>query len=144
MPWDRGQGRDTPPVSPAHSSENLQAFSALSVLSLPPLHKVYFAHVPSACAVSGAGDPWEQPPGDLMETGASSSHPTPDNHYISVREESNNAAEINKPACFLFQSEDKRGVCSAEQNSQALQGGQEKTWVFLILVWTKYFETGWA
>lgn len=70
--------------------------------------------------------------------------PYPDNHYISVREESINAAEINKPACFLFQSEDKGGVCSAEQNSQTLQGGQEKLWVFLILVWTKYLDKDWA
>lgn len=77
-----------------------------------------------------------------METAAS---PTPDNHCISVRKESINAAEINKPACFLFQSEDKGGVCSAEQNSQALQGEQENKWVFLIVVWTKkYLETGWT
>lgn len=129
VPWDRGQSRDKTPVSLAHSFKNLQAFNiALSVLSLPTIEQSIFCSCSfSLCCPWGCST-------------ASSSHPTPDNHYISVREESINAAEINKPACFLFQSEDKGGVCSAEQNSQALQGWQEKMWVFLV--WTKYLETG--
>lgn len=36
----------------------------------------------------------------------------------------------------------KGGVCSAEQNSQALQGGQKKMWIFWILVWTKWNRMG--
>lgn len=147
MPWHRGQGRDTTPcLSCTFIRKPSSVLSiANSVLSLPTIAQSVFCSCSfSLCCLWGWRSTRQQPPGDLMKTAASSSHPTPDNHYISVREESIHAAEINKPACFLFQSEDKGGVCSAEQNSQGLQGGQQKMWVFLILVWTKYLERGWA
>lgn len=38
----------------------------------------------------------------------------------------------------------KVGFVQLGSNSQALQGREEKMWVFLILVWTESLETGWA
>lgn len=45
-----------------------------------------------------------------------------------------NAAGINKPSCFLFQSEDKGRVCSARQYCQAMQGRQKNIWTFSYFV----------
>lgn len=132
------------PVSPAHSFENLQAFSVPSVLSLPITAKsVFYSCSFSLSCLWGWRSTGQQHPGDLMKTAASSSHSTPDNHYISGREESITAAEINKPACFFFQSEERWGLFSrAKQPSLARRAG--KNVVILVLVWTKYLETGWA
>lgn len=145
-------------------SPGLFIWKSSSILSIAPsasslhplLHKAVFAYVPPVVtawvsAVRCLGpesrrSTLHQPPGRSHENSSKQLPPyPPDNHYISVREEDSiNAAGINKPACFLFQSKDKDGVCSARQYSQALQGRQEKMRVFLISVWIASLETGWA
>lgn len=134
-----------PFFSPAHSFENVQAFSALSVLSLPTIAQSVFCSCSfGLCCLWGWRCTRQQPPGDLMKTAASSSHPTPDNHYTSVREESNNAAEINKPACFLFKAKTKVGFAQLSRTAKPCEEGRKKCGYFWFLVWTKYFETGCA
>lgn len=106
---------------------------AHSVLPLHPVsHKAFFAYVPPVITarestVRSLGlerrrSSLQQPPGRSRGNSSKQLPPYhPGKHYISVREEDSvNAAGINKPACFLFQSEDKGGVCSARQYSQAL------------------------
>lgn len=51
---------------------------------------------------------------------------------------------MQQKSTSLLGSYSKAKTNVGQQNSQALQGEQEKMWVFLILVWTKYLETGWA
>lgn len=116
-----------PLVSPAHSFINVQAFSALSVLSLSTTAQSIFARAPS---LWGWRCTWQQPPGDLMKTAASSSHLTPDNHYISVREESNNAAETNKPACFIFKAKTKVGFVQLSRTAKPCKEGRKKCGYF--------------
>lgn len=122
---DGGQGMDTAPSLSCtfiwKSSSILSV--APSVPSLHPLlHKVVFAFVLpviTACISAVSGAKVQEAScssllGSLMETAASLL--LPDNHYISMREDvSANAAGINEPACFLFQSKDKGGVCSERQ-----------------------------
>lgn len=148
VPRDRGQG-----------SLSLQGLllevleysrpGTLSVLSPPTIAQSGFCshssspYSPSKCCkVSGAevqeirtaAASWEV---SWKQQQAASTLLPPHNHYISMREEDRvNAAGINKPACFSFQSKDKGGVCSARRYSQGLQGRQETCGHFRILVWT--------
>lgn len=126
LPWDRGQDSL---FLLGFSCECLQLFSALhpqcpfpthyctEQFCIPPIVK----NPSKCCKVSRA---------EVQEVHAAAvSWEVSGKQKVSV-----NAAGINKPSCFLLQSEDKGRVCSARWYSQALQGRQKMMWKFSYFV----------
>lgn len=122
------------PVSPAHSFENLQAFSASSVFSLPTAAQSIILLLLLQSVLSlGLELSWKQQPA------------APTLPLITTTSLGGRRVLMQQKSTSLLVSYSKAkkgGVCSAEQNSQALQGGQKKMWIFWILVWTKWNRLG--